>query len=219
MSMVRGRFPIPRSRRGLLVAGAALAVVLGGAAAGLTVALTGAGDGHGAGGGNAGLTRASFAGYGFEFRYPSRWQREDWCWLGTTVFPLLLLTTAQNPPPCQPNIEFGSGTPLPPPQRIERNGVTAWWFASDHVVTPLRPNATLDGQPARIAVRRQSTRRTQKSYVNCRVGTTQEFLTALIHGPSSNVKQIEVGAIICGPDFAAGRADVRRMLASFRFTS
>ncbi|MFL5914356.1 MAG: hypothetical protein ACJ752_01780 [Gaiellaceae bacterium] len=38
---MRGRFPIPRSRRGLLVAGAALVVVLGGAAAGATVALTG----------------------------------------------------------------------------------------------------------------------------------------------------------------------------------
>src|SRR5690348_8556368 len=95
---VRGRFPIPRSRRGLLVAGAALAVVLGGAAAGLAVALTGA---------SGGLIRASFPGYGFEFRYPSGWEREDWCWLGTSVFPLLLLSTAQNPPPCQPNISFG----------------------------------------------------------------------------------------------------------------
>jgi hypothetical protein len=159
---VRGPFPIPRSRRGLLVAGAALAVLLGGAAAGLTVALTGAGSdsgGNGGNGGNGGLTRASFAGYGFDFRYPSGWQREDWCWLGTTVFPLLLLTTAQNPPPCQPNIEFGSGTPLPPPQRIERDGVSAWWFASDHVLTSLLPNATLDGHAARITVRAQPTRR------------------------------------------------------------
>jgi hypothetical protein len=215
---VRGPFPIPRSRRGLLVAGAALAVLLGGAAAGLTVALTGASGGNGGNGGNGGLTRASFAGYGFDFRYPSGWQREDWCWLGTTVFPLLLLTTAQNPPPCQPNIEFGSGTPLPPPQRIERDGVSAWWFASDHVLTSLRPNATLDGHAARITVRAQPTRRTQKSYVNCSTGSRQQFLTALIHGPSSSVKQIEVGAVICGPDFAAGLSDVRKMLDSLRFT-
>lgn len=218
MSAVRGRFPIPRSRRGLLVAGAALVVLLGGAAAGLTIALTGGGGGKAAAAGNGGLTRASFAGYGFEFRYPSGWQREDWCWLGTTVFPLLLLSTAQNPPPCQPNIEFGSGTPLPPPQRIERNGVSAWWFASDHVRTALQPNATLDGHPARITVRRQSTRRTQQSYVNCSTGPTQQFLTALIQGPSSSVKQIEVGAVICGPDFATGRAEVRKMLDSLRFT-
>ena len=116
---VRGRFPIPRSRRGLLVAGAALVVVLGGAAAGSTLALTGAG------GGDGGLTKASFPGYGFEFRYPSTWEREDWCWLGTSVFPLLLLTTAQNAPPCQPNVAFGSGTPLPPPQHLGPIDVSA----------------------------------------------------------------------------------------------
>ena len=209
---VRGRFPIPRSRRGLLVAGAALAVVLGGAAAGIAVALTG--------GGSGGLTRASFPGYGFEFRYPSGWEREDWCWLGTSVFPLLLLSTTQNPPPCQPNISFGSGTPLPPPQRLGRNDVSAWWFASDQPIpTSLKPNATLDGRPARITIQRQSTRRTQKSYVNCSIGTMQQFLTALSHGSSSNVSQIEVGAVVCGPDFASGLAAVRKMLDSVRFTS
>ncbi|HJQ50124.1 MAG TPA: hypothetical protein VJ838_06410 [Gaiellaceae bacterium] len=209
---MRGRFPIPRSRRGLLVAGAALAVVLGGAAAGLIVALSGAN------GGNGRLTRASFAGYGFEFRYPSEWQRVDWCWLGTSVFPLVLLTNASIPPRCQPNLEFGSGTPLPPPQRLGRNGVSEWWFAADHVLTRLRPNATLGGEAARITVRRESTRRTQKSYVNCSTGATQQFLTALIHGPSSNVRQIEVGAVVCGPDFAAGLADVRKTLDGVRFT-
>ena len=113
---------------------------------------------------------------------------------------------------------FGSGTPLPPPQRLGPDDVSAWWFASDQVgVLLARPNATLGGQPARIAVRRQSTRRTQKSYVNCSSGATQQFLTALIRGSSSNVKQIEVGAVICGPDFASGLGDVRKMLDSVRF--
>jgi hypothetical protein len=130
------------------------------------------------------------------------------------------LTTAQNAPPCQPNVAFGSGTPLPPPQRLGPNDVSAWWFASDHAGALLaRPNATLGGQPARITVRRQSTRRTQKSYVNCSSGATQQFLTALIHGPSSNVKQIELGAVLCGPDFASGLAAVRMMLDTLRFTS
>lgn len=214
MGAVRGRFPIPRSRRGLLVAGAALVVVLGGAAAGATVALTGSSAG------DKGLTRASFPGYGFEFRYPSGWTREDWCWLGTSVYPLLLLTTAQNAPPCQPNLAFGSGTPLPPPQRIGPNGVSAWWFASSRT-SPSHggPNATLDGKPARITVRREPTRRTENSYVNCSSGATQRFLTAEIRGPSANVEQIEVGAVICGPDFATGEAAVRKMLDSVRFTS
>src|SRR4051812_29191752 len=119
---VRGRFPIPRSRRGLLVAGAALGVVVGGAAAPPPVALTGAG------GGGGGQARASFPGYGCEFRYPWRWEREDGCWPGTSVFPLLLWTPAQNAPPCQPNVAFGSATPLPPPQRLGPNDVSAWWF-------------------------------------------------------------------------------------------
>jgi hypothetical protein len=55
--------------------------------------------------------------------------------------------------------------------------------------------------------------------VNCSSGATQQFLTALIHGPSSNVKQIEVGAVLCGPDFASGLEAVRKMLDSLRFTS
>lgn len=211
---VRGRFPIPRSRRGLLVAGAALAVVLGGVAAGLTVALTGAS------GGDRGLTRASFPGYELEFRYPAGWQRHDWCWVGTSVFPLTLLTTSHATQPCQENSQFGSGTPLPSPQRVDRDGVSVWWFASNRRTSArLRPNVTVDGQPARITVQRESTRRTEKSYVNCNTGTRQRFLTALIRGPSSDVSRIEVGAVICGPDFSSGLADVRRMLDSVRFTS
>jgi hypothetical protein len=188
-------------------------VVLGGAAAGTTIALTGASAG------DSGQTKASFPGYGFEFRYPPRWQREDWCWLGTSVFPLLLLTTAHTAPTCQPNVEFGSGTPLPPPERLARNGISVWWFASNRASPPPGgPNATLDGQPARITVRRQSTRRTSKSYVNCTTGTTQRYLTAWIRGTTRDVRQIEVGAVICGPRFAAGEAAVREMLDSLRFT-
>jgi len=212
---VPGRFPIPRSRRGLLVAGAALVVVLGGAAAGTTIALTGSSAG------DSGLTTASFSGYGFEFGYPAGWERVDWCWLGTSVYPLLLLTTAQVPPRCEPSSgEFGSGTPLPPPHRLGRDAISAWWFASnDAKPPPGKLNATLDGRPAQIKVRVDSTRRTSSSYVNCTTGRTQRFLTAWIRGPSASVRQIDVGAVICGPDFAAGEAEVREMLDSLRFTS
>jgi hypothetical protein len=172
------------------------------------------------GGSRARLTDASFPGYHLEFRYPSSWERHDWCWVSISVFPMTLLTTSHAAQPCQENSQYGTGTPLPPPQRVARNGVSAWWFASDPARPDVgRPNATLDGQPARITIERQSTRRTEKSYVNCRTGKTQQFLTALIHGPSSNVSEIEVGAVICGPDFATGEAAVREMLDSVRFTS
>jgi hypothetical protein len=188
----------------------AILVVVAATAIGSALAFSGSGSR---------LTDASFPGYQLSFRYPGSWQRTDWCWVSTDVFPLTLLTTSHAAEPCEENSQFGSGTPLPPPQRIDRNGVSAWWFGSGRPVTSLRPNATVGGRSARITVKPEPTRRTAKSYVNCRTGTTQRFLTALIHGPSSNVTQIEVGAVICGPDFASGLADVRKMLDSLRFTS
>jgi hypothetical protein len=188
----------------------AILVVVAAAAIGSALAFSGTGSR---------LTGASFPGYQLSFRYPGSWLRTDWCWVSTDVFPLTLLTTSHSAQPCEENSQFGSGTPLPPPQRIDRNGVSAWWFASDRVLSSLRPNATVGGQPARITVKRESTRRTEKSYVNCSTGTKQQFLTALIRGPSSDLSQIEVGAVICGPDFASSLADVREMLDSVRFTS
>jgi hypothetical protein len=54
--------------------------------------------------------------------------------------------------------------------------------------------------------------------VNCVAGKTQRLLQALIQGPSPTVNEVQLGAVICGPDFAGGEADVRRMLSSLRFT-
>jgi len=189
----------------------ALAVVLGGAAAGATLALTA----H-----SRSLARASFPGFQLSFRYPSAWTREDWCWLGTSVFPITLLTTANSAPRCRPGTVFAGGIPLPPLQYLGSDGVTVWWIAFDRPgLTVKRPNARIDGRPARITVRREPTRRTVRSYVNCvGTGATQRLLSAQIQGPSSTVRQLQVGAVICGPDFAPGEADVRRMLASVRFT-
>jgi hypothetical protein len=186
-------------------------VVVAAAAIGSALAFSGSG---------ARLTDAKFPGYQLSFRYPAAWTRTDWCWVGTSVFPLTLLTTAHEAPACEQDSSIGSGTPLPPPQRLASNSVVAWWFASDERSPgSLKPNAQLGGQPARITVWRESTRRTSKSYVNCRTGGTQRFLTASIHGPRSGVSQIEVGAVVCGPDFASGLADVRKMLDSVHLAS
>jgi hypothetical protein len=187
-------------------------VVVTAAAIGSAVAFSGSSG--------ARLTDAKFPGYQLTFRYPAAWTRKDWCWVGTSVFPLTLLTTAREAPSCEQDSSIGSGTPLPPPQRLGSNSVVAWWFASnERSASSFKPNAQLDGQPARITVRRESTRRTSKSYVNCRIGGTQRFLTASIHGPRSGVSQIDVGAVVCGPDFASGLADVRKMLDSIRLAS
>lgn len=192
--------------------GAVLALVAA-VAIGLILAFSGSGA-------SAQLTEATFPGYKLSFRYPSTWKRKDWCWIGTSVFPLTLLTTARAAPTCEQDSSIGSGTPLPPPQRLGRDSVVAWWFASNQSKPhPLRPNASLDGRPARITVEQQPTHRTERSYVNCTTGTTQRFLTAQIQGRSSGVDLLDVGAVICGPDFASGLADVRKMLDSVRFAS
>jgi hypothetical protein len=212
MGAVRGRFPIPRSRRGLLVAAAALVVVLGGAA-GAIVALTGSSGG--------GRTKLSFPGYQFEFSYPSSWQSVEWCWLATKYFPLTLLTTANPPPTCDPNTIFGYGTPLPPPQQLAANGVTAWWGAAAR--SPFggrKPNTTIDGRRALVTVRNESTRRTARSLVNCPgKHAKQRVVDALIEGAAPGAQRIHVGAVVCGPDFASGMAEVRQMLDSLRITS
>lgn len=185
-------------------------VVVAAAAIGSVLAFSGSGPR---------LADASFPGYKLSFSYPASWKRTDWCWIGTSVFPLTLLTTASVVPTCQQDSTIGSGTPLPPPQRLATNSVAAWWFASDESPSHLKPNADLDGRAARITVEQQSTRRTSSSYVNCTTGTSQRFLTAQIQGKSSGVGQIDLGAVICGPDFASGLADVRKMLYSVRFTT
>jgi hypothetical protein len=84
-------------------------------------------------------------------------------------------------------------------------------------LTRIKPNTRVDGRPARITFRRVSTRRTLNSYVNCvGSGARQVVMQGRIQGPTSAVRQIRVGAVICGPDFEAGEADVRAMLASVR---
>jgi hypothetical protein len=206
------RLPFPRSRRSQLVAGAVLlALASGGAALGLSLSSTA--------GARSGLAGAAYPGYQLSFRYPSDWKRRDWCWVGTAVFPLTLLTTGHSTPRCGQSAVYGLRTPLPPPLRLGVDGVAAWWVATGRTsATKFEPNGSVAGHPARVTVRRESTRRTKRSYVNCRTGETQRSLTAQIEGPSSKVREVQLGAVICGPDFAAGEAEVRRMLASLRFT-
>jgi hypothetical protein len=205
---MRARFPVPQSGGRLLVAGAILFTV---------VVATGCGSG---GGGPKGpsLRLARFPGYRLSFRYPAAWQRKDWCWIYTDEFPLTLLTTAELLPDCQPTNLFGFGTPLPPPQVLRKNGVSAWWIAyPGKALVGMTPNARLGGRPAVMSVRSQPTSR---ATVKCKgAGPTQRLLRAQIRGPGSGVGRLDVGAVICGPDFASGLADARAMLASLRFTN
>jgi len=206
---MRERLPVPRSRRGLLIAAVVLLIALGGAAAGLILSLgTASADGRS-------LARANFPGYQVAFRYPSAWHREDWCWSGTAVFPVTLLTTADAVPPCREPTALAAGTSFPPPQLLGSDGVAVWWASADgRALVGVKPNARVGGEPARITVRRGA-----YSGVTCvGKGAATRVLSAEIRGPSSSVPRFHVGAVICGPDLASGEADARQMLASVRFT-
>jgi hypothetical protein len=205
LAPVRVRFSLPQSRRGLLVAGAILFTVL---------VASGCGSG---GSKDRSLKLARFPGYRLSFRYPSAWERKDWCWIYTDEFPLTLLTTANPVPDCQPSNLFGFGTPLPPPQVLAKDGVAVWLIASPgRALVGVTPNAHVGGRPAIISVRPKPS---HPAVVKCvGAGPTRRLLRAQIRGPGSGVGRLDVGAVICGPDFASGLADVRAMLASLRFT-
>jgi hypothetical protein len=213
MGAMRAYFSDPSSgRKRLLLAVLALVLVLGGVAVGTTLAV-------GKGGGGSDLTTASYPGFQLSFRYPSDWQRRNWCWLGTHEFPVTLLTTV-HPPPCNPGNVFGFETPLPPPLRLGKDDVAAWWLTTDRQhLARIRPNTRIDGEPAQISVRQEPARKPH-SDVNCAgAGPTRRSVNAQIQARSSSIGRILVGAVICGPDYAAGEAKVREMLSSLRFTS
>ena len=189
-------------------------LVLCGVTAGLIVSL----DSASANGRD--LATARFPGFQLAFRYPRIWRRVDWCWSSANVSPVTLLTTADPTPRCMANLPLGVETPFPPPQRLGSDGVSAAWFSTDRrALVGARPNAHVGGEPARITVRPQSARGGADSFVGCvgRGGAGQRLVSAQIRGPSSDVPQIRLEAVICGPDPAGGEADVRQMLASVRF--
>jgi hypothetical protein len=161
---------------------------------------------------------ARFPGFRLAFRYPADWKYRSWCWLGTSQYPLALVTTNRRPG-CSSGNFFGFKTPLPPALRLGPNGVAAWWTAFATPRLDGAPNTHVAGKPARIFVEKQPTRRTKTSTVTCGgAGPTQRRLTAQVKGPGSGVGHVEVGAVICGPNFAAGEAAVRKMVDSLRFT-
>jgi len=161
---------------------------------------------------------ASFPGFRLAFRYPADWKYKSWCWIGTSEFPLAMVTTGRRPSCSQGNF-YGFKSPLPPPMRLHTNDVAVWWAAFQKPNLDGAPNTHVAGKPARIVVEKQPTKRTAKSTVNCAgSGPKQRRLTAEIKGPGSGVGRVEVGAVICGPNFAAGEAKVRQMVDSLRFT-
>ncbi|MFL5942213.1 MAG: hypothetical protein ACJ75L_02970 [Gaiellaceae bacterium] len=207
---MRGRFPILRSGWGPVVTAAVVVAVAAGCG-GSSSSTTSTGP--------VPQAEASFPGFRLAFRYPADWKRKNWCWLGTSRYPLMLLTTERLPRCSQGNL-FGFKTELPPPMRLGPNDLAAWWTAFPQQQLKGAPNARVAGKPAHLVVRQEPTKRTASSSVNCGGGSgpKQRHLTAEVRGPGSGVGRVELAAVICGPNFAAGEAEVRKMLNTLRFT-
>lgn len=191
---------------------AAVVVVVAGGAAGAAVALSG--------GSGTRLTAASFPGYELSFRYPASWKRVDWCWTETNVSPITVVTTARKPPVCQESTVFGGGTPLPPPELLQPDGVSVSWQYFDRPgqkVPP--PNGTVGGRPASVRLGWQRVRgRIAHGPICGKDGTRERTLVAEVPHVLTSTGVMRVDAMMCGPDFAAGEATVRRVLATARFT-
>lgn len=200
-------------RRWLLVAVAVVVVAAGAAVA--AVLLTRGSSGPR-------LASAAYPGYNLSFRYPSTWRRVDWCETGTVVSPIAVLTTARKAPKCAGPNAFSFGTPFPPPQLLPRNGLTVALQYSNRSRLHVPPaNATVGGRPASVRAgwKRVPHITVVKVGAICgKVGTRERTLVAQVPHVVAPTGVLRIAALICGPDFAAGEAAVRRVLATVRFT-
>lgn len=198
-------------RRWLVLAVVVLALAAG--AAGAAVALTrGSGER---------LESARYPGFGLSFRYPAAWKRLDWCWTGTVVSPIAVVTSSRRAPVCHQGNGFSSGTSFPPPQLLGPDELTISWLYSGypHASVPAA-NATVGGR--RASVRLGWTRVPHKRVITAgaicgKAGTPERTLVAEVPHVLTRTGVVRASALICGPDFAAGERDVRRVLATVRF--
>lgn len=193
---------------------AVLLLAVGGGAAGAAVALSG--------GSGPRLALASYPGYNLSFRYPPAWKRVTWCWTGTVVSPIAVLTTGRKSIACHQGNGFAPGTAFPPPQLLGKDELTVSWLYADRPHLDVPPaNTTVGGRPAsiRLGWTRVPHRFVIKVGAICgTVGTRERTLVAQVPHVISSTGVMRASALICGPDFTAGELAVRRMLASVRFT-
>lgn len=171
------------------------------------------------GGSGVATTEATFPGYDLSFRYPSTWKRVDWCWTGTVVSPITVVTTARKPPVCQNASAFTGGTLFPPPELLQPGGVSVSWIYASVAQSKIGPaNATVGGLPANVRLGWTQVRgRIAHGPICGTDGTRERTLVAKVPGVLRKTGVMRAAAMICGPDFAAGEKTVRRLLATVRF--
>lgn len=168
-----------------------------------------------------GWATADLAPERISLRYPMRWKLAYWgCWIGASMPPLMLLTTARPTPTCERSHRF------PPQERLGRDGVAVW--VEDpappiNVEMVRNPNTRLDGQPARITAPPLHGLGGSQ-LVTCSGGAAPgRLLGARIQDPGYSGDGLLlrggillVGAVVCGPHYAKGDAAVYRLLTSIR---
>lgn len=205
-----------RRRRQL---GAVCVVLAAGLAAGLTLALRSPGGAPG-----GGLATATYPQDGVSFRYPSGLTSIPLCgsfgsgFLGV-VAPFALLTTGQAGTDCP---SAGAVPPTwPPLGRLGPGGVRVLLTRVETWPSAYRPN-----WHGRLGTWRSAYFGNSHSTFGCPLGRQRETRSAAIRSSNRPAivgskplrpEVVSVDALICGPDFAAGRAAFRQIVGSIRF--
>lgn len=166
-----------------------------------------------------GLATARFPSYGLSLRYRTSWARIDWCWDHHYVIPITFLTTTHPGPRCDAHTP---NDPWPPETQLAANGVAVG--VSDNAIPG---GGTISGGNTRfrgrLAYLSKPSYVWKKNYVfspaTCPTASRSEYRYFWVQEPPPRTGEIiEVDAVICGPDLAAGQASLRHLLASIRLS-
>jgi hypothetical protein len=152
---------------------------------------------------------------GLSFSYPSTWKRLNWCWEGTTITPLVVLTTGRTTTACD------GQTPWYPSGTVHRRSLSVFW--EEGGVPGLRwfetvrhnPTTRVGGQPARTAVITPSTPHWPETA--CSLMGANLAMVTQVRRTDVRDNYYEMTACLRGPHLAANKAAVRTMLASVHF--
>jgi hypothetical protein len=205
-----------RQRR---VAGAVGVVLIAGLVAGLTLALRSPG-----GTPSGGHAKAPYSRYGVSFRYPKGLNSVPLCGsfgsrFSGVVAPFALVTTGQAIKEC--SSASAIPTPWPPLGRLGAGGVRVLLTRVETWPSAYRPN-----WHGRLGTWRSSYFSNSHATFGCPLRVQHETRSVAIRSSNRSAivgskplrpKVVSVDALICGPDYATGRAAFRQIVASFRF--
>jgi hypothetical protein len=187
-------------------------VLLAALSAGLTLTL------HSSGGGpSGGVVTADYPHEGVSFRYPGAWTRIPGCVLGGVA----LLTTAQPARGC-PTGTWGPG--IWPKEPLRANGISLelTWVPLRSFYLPGVKRPQWNVRRARQTAWAARPIYDYSTWQDCPAAVRGKDYFAALRGfnPFDGMRPgaLEARAVICGPNLAAGKATVRRILASIRFT-